>query len=99
VLKPGDLARGEKIFFGKNFTNKAWEEKIKEAMSSNEEWILQELCYLSKTKDGKYQDIIVFLADGRVQGISSRVSEQEIVNVAKGGYVQAVVLRPDKIIN
>jgi hypothetical protein len=61
-------------------------------MNSAEEWILQELCYLSKTKDGKYQDIIVFLADGQVCGISSRVSDQEVVNVAKGGYGQAVVL-------
>jgi len=97
VLKPGDLARGEKVFFGKNFTKKGWEEKIKEAMSSSEEWILQELCYLSKTEEGKYQDIIVFLADGKVQGISSRVSDHEIVNVAKGGYVQAAVLCPDKL--
>ena len=97
VLKPGDLARGEKVFFGKNFAKKGWEEKIKEAMRSSEEWILQELCYLSKTEEGKYQDIIVFLADGKVQGISSRVSNHEIVNVAKGGYGQAVVLCPDEL--
>lgn len=96
VLKPGDLARGEKIFFGKNFTKKSWEDKIKEAMNSNEEWVLQELCCLSRTKDGKYQDIVVFLADGEMQGIASRVSDSEIVNVVKGGcYVQAVVLCSD----
>lgn len=97
VLKPGDLARGEKIFFGKNFTKKAWEEKIKEVMNSSEEWILQELCYLSKNETGKYHDIIVFLADGKVQGIASRVSDNEIVNVAKGGYGQAVVLCSDEL--
>ncbi|CAG8604987.1 3585_t:CDS:2, partial [Ambispora leptoticha] len=92
VLKPGDLARGEGILFGKNFTNEEWEKKIRKAMSSNEEWILQKLCYLSKTKDGKYQDIVVFLADGVVRGISSRVSDHEIVNIAQGGNRQAVVL-------
>jgi hypothetical protein len=101
VLKPGDLARGENIFLGKNFTKKLssahWKEKIKKAMSSDGEWILQELCYLLKTKDGKYHDIIVFLADGRVRGIASRVSVHEIVNVAKGGRGQAVVLCLDKV--
>jgi len=97
VLKPGDLARGENIFLGKNLTKKAWKEKIKKAMSSDGEWILQELCYLLKTKDGKYHDIIVFLADGRVRGIASRVSVHEIVNVAKGGRGQAVVLCLDKV--
>ncbi|CAG8812079.1 35730_t:CDS:1, partial [Racocetra persica] len=34
VLKPGDSARGEGVFLGKNFTNQAWEKKIKEVMNS-----------------------------------------------------------------
>jgi len=38
-----------------------------------------------------------FLADGRVRGIASRVSVHEIVNVAKGGRGQAVVLCLDKV--
>ncbi|CAG8840604.1 11200_t:CDS:2, partial [Racocetra persica] len=74
VLSKNDLG----VFLGKNFTNQAWEEKIKE--------------------DGKYQDITVFLADGVVRGIGSRVSDQEIVNVAQGGQRQAVVLSSEEVI-
>jgi hypothetical protein len=53
---------------------------------------MQELCYLRNTKDNKYEDLIVFLTDGLVQGVASRISESEIINVSKGGFLQSVVL-------
>jgi hypothetical protein len=60
---------------------------------------MQELCYLKlkNTKDDKYQDIIVFLADGVVKGISSRISTNEIINVGQGGLLQSVVCVPMNI--
>jgi hypothetical protein len=65
-------------------------------MSSNEEWVIQELCYLQNTKDGKYEDVTVFLADGLVKGISSRISPSEIVNVCQGGKFQAAILQAEQ---
>ena len=35
---------------------------------------MQELCYLKNAEDGRYEDITVFLADGLVKGVSSRIS-------------------------
>ena len=96
VLKPGDLSRGEGIKFGKYFDEKAWQTEIKTATSSSEEWVMQELCYLSQTKDGQYEDITVFLADGLVQGVASRISASEVINVAQGGLSQAVILAEEK---
>jgi len=57
---------------------------------------MQELCYLGRTKDGQYEDVTVFLADGLVQGIASRVSASEVINVARGGTSQVVILSEAK---
>jgi len=46
---------------------------------------MQELCYLKNAEDGRYEDITVFLADGLVKGVSSRISANEITNVSLGG--------------
>jgi hypothetical protein len=86
------LSRGEGIKFGKNFTEKDWQAEIEAATSSREEWVIQELCYLRRTKEGQYEDITVFLADGLVQGVASRISDSEIINVSQGGLSQAVIL-------
>ncbi|CAG8777807.1 14682_t:CDS:1 [Gigaspora margarita] len=94
VLKAGDSSRGREVVLGKNFKS-SWENKLKEIMNSNKEWIVQELCYLQNTKDNKYEDIAVFVADGVVQGFMSRISANEIVNVVQGGFIQSVVLKYD----
>jgi hypothetical protein len=99
VLKPGDLSRGEGIKFGKHFDEEAWKTEIKATANSREEWVMQELCYLQSTKDGRYEDITVFLADGLVQGVTSRISESEVINVSKGGLLQSVVLNYDEVKN
>ncbi|CAG8825717.1 14933_t:CDS:1, partial [Dentiscutata erythropus] len=91
VLKAGNSSRGNEVILGKNFKN-SWKDKLKEIMNSNKEWIVQELCYLQNTKDNRYEDIIVFVADGVVQGIGSRISSKEIVNIRQGGFAQSVVL-------
>ncbi|KAF0513781.1 hypothetical protein F8M41_017735 [Gigaspora margarita] len=72
VLKAGDSIRGREVVLGKNFNS--WEDKLKEIMNSNKEWITQELCYLQNTKDNRYEDISVFVVDGVVQGFMSRIS-------------------------
>jgi glutathione synthase/RimK-type ligase-like ATP-grasp enzyme len=92
VLKPGDLSRGEGIKFGKYFEESAWQTEIEAATNSHEEWVIQELCYLKRAKDGRYEDITVFLADRLVKGVSSRISTNEIMNVSRGGVWQSVVL-------
>ena len=92
VLKPGDLSRGEGIKFGKHFEESAWQNEIEAATNSREEWVMQELCYLKNAEDGRYEDITVFLADGLVKGVSSRISANEITNVSLGGLWQSVVL-------
>ncbi|CAG8542616.1 65_t:CDS:2 [Gigaspora margarita] len=94
VLKAGDSSRGREVVLGKNFKS-SWENKLKEIMNFNKEWIVQELCYLQNTKDNKYEDIAVFVADGVVQGFMSRISANEIVNVVQGGFRQSVVLKYD----
>ncbi|CAG8818828.1 9790_t:CDS:1, partial [Racocetra persica] len=91
VLKAGDSSRGREIVIGKNFTNR-WEDKLKEVMNSNKEWVIQELCYLQNTKDNRYADISVFVADGIVQGFMSRVSDTEVVNIPQSGCFQSVIL-------
>ncbi|CAG8762032.1 1228_t:CDS:1 [Dentiscutata erythropus] len=94
VLKAGDSSRGKEVVLGKNIKN-SWEDKLKEIMNSNKEWIMQELCYLQNTKDNRYEDISVFIIDGVVQGFSSRISFNEIVNVGHGGFRQSVILKHD----
>ncbi|CAG8766443.1 10645_t:CDS:1, partial [Racocetra persica] len=94
VLKAGDSARGNKVVLGKIFKN-SWEDKLKEVMNSKQEWIIQQLCYLQNTKDNRYEDISVFVADGVVQGFSSRISSNEIMNVGQGGFSQPVILMDD----
>ncbi|KAF0553871.1 putative conserved protein, circularly permuted ATPgrasp superfamily [Gigaspora margarita] len=94
VLKAGDSIRGREVVLGKNFKS-SWEDKLKEIMNSNKEWIIQELCYLQNTKDNRYEDIAVFVVDGVVQGFMSRISANEIVNVEQGGFGQSVVLKYD----
>ncbi|CAG8483795.1 4288_t:CDS:1 [Cetraspora pellucida] len=94
VLKAGDSSRGREIVIGKNLEN-SWEDKLKEVMNSNKEWIMQELCYLQYTKDNRYEDISVFVADGIVQGFMSRISDTEIINIPQGGFFQPVILKYD----
>lgn len=92
VLKPGDLARGENIIFGKNCNNDTWKKHIQNAMDSSNNWVIQELCCLRKNKDNKYEDIVSFIADGEVKGVASRISQDEIINVHRNGSGQSVVL-------
>lgn len=92
VLKPGGLGRGKGIKFGKDFTKEAWRDKIKEAMNSQQTWVIQERCYLRNTLDGRYEDIAVYLIDGVVQGFLSRISTNEVVNIHNGGLFQPTVL-------
>ncbi|CAG8819542.1 6117_t:CDS:1, partial [Cetraspora pellucida] len=94
VLKAGDSSRGREIVIGKNFKNN-WEDKLKEVMNSNKEWIIQELCCLQNTKDNRYEDLSVFVADGVVQGFMSRISDTEIINIPQGGFFQPVILKYD----
>ncbi|KAF0492474.1 hypothetical protein F8M41_021706 [Gigaspora margarita] len=94
VLKAGDSAAGLEIIIGKNFKNN-WEDKLKEVMNSDKEWIIQELCYLQNTNENRYEDIAAFVCDGIVQGFMSRNSDNEIVNVNKGGFYQSVILKHD----
>ncbi|CAG8741788.1 6372_t:CDS:1 [Racocetra fulgida] len=94
VLKAGDSSRGREIVIGKNF-NDSWEDKLKEIMNSDKEWIIQELCYLQNSKDNRYEDISVFVADGIVQGFMSRIGDTEIVNIPHGGRFQPVILKHD----
>ncbi|CAG8784373.1 6210_t:CDS:2, partial [Dentiscutata erythropus] len=91
VLKAGDSIRGRDVILGKNFKD-SWEDKLREIMNSNREWIIQELCYLQNTKDNRFEDITVFIADGVVQGFGSRISSSEVVNASHGGFGQSVVL-------
>ncbi|CAG8466133.1 6242_t:CDS:1 [Dentiscutata heterogama] len=94
VLKAGDSSRGREVILGKNYKN-SWEDKLREIMNSNKEWIIQELCYLQNTKDNRYEDIAVFIVDGVVQGFGSRISSDEILNASKVGFGQSVVLKYD----
>ncbi|CAG8552061.1 4664_t:CDS:1 [Dentiscutata erythropus] len=94
VLKAGESAGGKEVIIGKNFKNN-WEDKLKEIMNSDKEWIIQELCYLQNVEDNRYEDISVFVADGIVQGFMSRNSDNEIVNVKQGGFYQSVILKHD----
>ncbi|CAO3637584.1 unnamed protein product [Cunninghamella blakesleeana] len=91
VLKPGDLALGINVLFGKNCDDDTWKQHIQNAMASDNYWIMQELCYLKKKND-RFEDLICYIADGEVVGIASRSSPSEIVNVYAGGRVQPVVL-------
>ncbi|CAO3637592.1 unnamed protein product [Cunninghamella blakesleeana] len=90
VLKPGDLALGINVLFGKNCDDDTWKQHIQNAMASDNYWIMQELCYLKKKND-RFEDLICYIADGEVVGIASR-SLNEIVNVHAGGRIQHVVL-------
>lgn len=93
VLKQADLSRGENIIFGKKCNDDVWKKYIQNAMNSKNNWIIQELCYLKRdNKSNKYEDLVVFIADGDIKGIASRTSNDEIVNVNKNGYPQPVVL-------
>ncbi|CAJ0865651.1 13928_t:CDS:10 [Entrophospora sp. SA101] len=78
VLKPGDFGNGEGIFFGKNFTESAWKDKIREAMESKQSRVIQERCYLRNTPDGRYEDISIYVVDGVARGFVSRISANEI---------------------
>ncbi|CAI2192914.1 3855_t:CDS:2, partial [Funneliformis geosporum] len=60
--------------------------------SKGVEFVIQERCYLRNTSDGRYEDIAVYLMDGKVQGFLSRISANEVVNVAKNGLFQPTVL-------
>lgn len=95
VLKPGELAMGKGVIFGKYFTDEEWVEKIKSTMKSPNLWVIQDLCYLKRTEDGNYQDVAVYLVDGLVKGVVSRVSPDEVVNIRKVGRFQWVVLERD----
>jgi glutathionylspermidine synthase len=92
VLKPGDLARGNGVIFGKNCNDNIWKKNIQNAMNSDNEWVIQELCYLKKNENNEYHDIVVFIENGNIKGIGSRVSEDEIINVHKNGSSQPVIL-------
>ncbi|CAO3637608.1 unnamed protein product [Cunninghamella blakesleeana] len=91
VLKPGDLALGMDIQFGKNCDDDTWKQHIQKAMASDNCWIMQELCYL-KRKNGKFEDLVCYIADGEVKAVGSRISSSEIVNVFAGGSWQSAVI-------
>ncbi|CAO3637576.1 unnamed protein product [Cunninghamella blakesleeana] len=85
VLKPGDLAKGTSVLFGKNCDDATWKQHIQEAMVSDNCWIMQELCYLKQKKKDRFEDLVCFIADGEVISVASRYSSSEIVNVHSGG--------------
>ncbi|CAO3637612.1 unnamed protein product [Cunninghamella blakesleeana] len=91
VLKPGDNAIGRDIQFGKNCDEDTWKQHIQKAMASDNYWIMQELCYL-KRKNGKFEDLVCYIADGEVIAIGSRTSSNEIVNVYAGGNRRTAVI-------
>ncbi|CAO3637552.1 unnamed protein product [Cunninghamella blakesleeana] len=91
VLKPGDLALGMDIQFGKNCDDDTWKQYIQKAMATDNYWIMQELCYLRRRND-EFEDLICYVADGEVISVSSRISPNEIVNVFAGGRLQCVVV-------
>jgi hypothetical protein len=65
-------------------------------MKSGQPWIIQELCSL-RNISGRYEDISVFVSEGVLQGIVSRISANEIVNVSNGGLFQPAVLLETQI--
>ncbi|CAO3637619.1 unnamed protein product [Cunninghamella blakesleeana] len=91
VLKPGDVAKGKDILFGKSCDDDTWKRHIQDAMACDNYWIMQELCYL-KRKNGKFEDLVCFIADGEVISVASRISSNEIVNVFAGGRGRPVVI-------
>ena len=94
VLKPSNLTRGTNIFFGRDHNKEAWENEIEKAMISETTWVVQELCHLRKTLDGKNGDIAVFIVEGIAIGAISRVSDSMVSNIGNGGFLQPVAISP-----
>lgn len=93
VLKPGCLSCGNGIKFGKDYDDDVWIEHLKNAMKSDNNYVLQKLCNLNKFKNNKYQDIAIYIIDGEIKGIISRESNDIIVNINKNGLLKPVVLK------
>ena len=103
VLKPQNLSEGDGILFGRETTPETWESELRARVP--DQWIVQELVNITKRPvvnviDGEiatqelYSDFFVHLYQNEeseyfVGTIGNRTSETPIVNVAKGGGVNA----------
>jgi hypothetical protein len=94
VLKPNDDYGGHGVFFGPQLDERAWDEAIVKALSSD--YVVQEAVDLCPEEfpifnqtDWKLQPMFVdtnpFLFSGKVCGAMVRLSNSPVVNVTSGG--------------
>jgi hypothetical protein len=94
VLKPNDDYGGHGVYFGPQLDERAWDEAIATALSSD--YVVQEAVDLSPEQfpifdqsDWKLQPMYVdtnpFLFSGKVCGAMVRLSNSPVVNVTSGG--------------
>jgi len=100
VLKPQQSVGGRDVMVGPETTDEHWNVAIDRALKDN--WLIQELVsqpkitvpvVINNKLDFEYKKvgISVFVADGKYAGGLSRLSEETVINLAKGGGLIPVV--------